>query len=282
MHTPIWVQQFYIRWGFYPMAGGTLGDGSAWDETNPVDATIASTLDDYDRDIRIGVRGRMALEHEWPSSQAATSQAGVHKFITLQNQASKPTVSGTQLAAIYTKTVGAGLQEAFFENEAGTEVQITDRAGLLSNLGAILQITSTAVTAVSSGTTILPIDNSIPQTGEGNAVFSLTITPKTATSIIYGFGAVIAAVQANNDDVGVAAFKNTTANAIIAVAQRVVDSKAFTIPFFFSNSPGTTAATTYYIRAGANTTSLCTLNGTNGTRIFGGVAGSTLYLAEVK
>lgn len=107
-----------------------VGDGSAWDETLPDNNVLASQEDDYQRDLRVGVRSRMALEHEWPVSQSATNQAGVHKFITLQNQAAKPTISGTQLAAVYSKTVGAGLQEMFFENELGNEVQITSRTGL--------------------------------------------------------------------------------------------------------------------------------------------------------
>ena len=127
-----------------------LGDGSAWDETVPVNGTLAVLIDDYDRDLRVGVRSRMAFEHEWPDSQAATAQGGKHKFITLQNQAAKPTVSGTQLAAIYTKTVGAGLQEMFFENEAGTEVQVTNRSSLVTlstELALVTGVSNESITA---------------------------------------------------------------------------------------------------------------------------------------
>src|SRR3990167_7382738 len=97
-----------------------LGDGTNWDETVPVDGTTANQIDDYDRDLRVGVRSRMAFEHEWPSSQAATNQGGKHKYITLQNQAAKPTVSGTQVAAVYCKT-----SALFFEETAGVEIQLT-------------------------------------------------------------------------------------------------------------------------------------------------------------
>ena len=97
-----------------------LGDGTTWDETLPTDSTTAVSIDDHIRDVRKGIRSRLALEHEFPTSQSATSEAGVHKFITLQNQAAKPTLAGTQVGAVYAKT-----SALFFEDSAGVEIQIT-------------------------------------------------------------------------------------------------------------------------------------------------------------
>ena len=98
-----------------------LGDGDTWDETTPTDATVAVNIDDYNRDLRKGVRGRMALEHEWPDSQSATSEAGRHKYISFQTQAALPdaAIAGTQIAGLYVKTQGL-----FFVNTASDEVQI--------------------------------------------------------------------------------------------------------------------------------------------------------------
>lgn len=104
-----------------------LGDGDTWDETTPTDATNAVQIDDYTRDLRKGVSGRMALEHEWPGSQTSTSQAGQHKFVTLQNQSTKPTISGTQVAALYVKT-----NSLYYENTAGVEVIITTGTAVVS------------------------------------------------------------------------------------------------------------------------------------------------------
>lgn len=102
-----------------------LGDGSAWDETVPTDATLVAQIDDYDRDLRIGVRSRMAFEHEWPASQSATAGGGKHKYITLQNQSTKPTISGTQVGAVYQKS-----SALYFEDSAGVEIQITTGTAL--------------------------------------------------------------------------------------------------------------------------------------------------------
>jgi len=97
-----------------------LGDGITWDESQPTDATAAIQADDYFRDIKKGIRGRMALEHEFPASQSVTAEAGMHKFITFQAQASAPTISGTQIAGLYVSTANA----LTFINSAGTSTAI--------------------------------------------------------------------------------------------------------------------------------------------------------------
>lgn len=80
-------------------------NGTGWDETIPTNNDLANEIDDYMRDIKIAVRSRMAIEHHWPSSQAATASAGFHTFLTLSGQTAAPslvygTVS-TQLSAIW-------------------------------------------------------------------------------------------------------------------------------------------------------------------------------------
>jgi len=94
-----------------------LGDGTSWDETAPTDASNAVDIDDYNRDLRIGTRLRMANEHEWASSDSTTSASGMHKFITFQQQTTKAALAGTQISAIYVKSNGL-----YFENSAGTEI----------------------------------------------------------------------------------------------------------------------------------------------------------------
>ena len=98
-----------------------LGDGVTWDESTPVDGTNAVQIDDYIRHYGVGVRKRMANEHEWPSSQSATSEAGAHKYMTLQAQSVKPTLAGTQVGAVYQDTSG----QLCYENSAGVVVIIT-------------------------------------------------------------------------------------------------------------------------------------------------------------
>jgi len=104
-----------------------LGDGASWDETTPTDATVAINIDDYNRDLRVGVRSRMALEHEWPSSQSATAEAGMHKYMTLQMQSTHPTLAGTQVAAVYARTVGTTGDGLFYVNAATQEINVSKK-----------------------------------------------------------------------------------------------------------------------------------------------------------
>ncbi len=80
-------------------------DGSAWDENNPTNSTLANEIDDVAVDMKIGVRSRMQNEHAWPAVQTGTNQAGQHLFVTLQPQTGAPTLpvvgTTTQIAAIW-------------------------------------------------------------------------------------------------------------------------------------------------------------------------------------
>ncbi len=97
-----------------------LGDGVTWDETIPTDNTEAIYIDDHMRHLYKAVRSRMALEHEWPSSQTTTGEGGEHKFITFQSQASMPTITGTQVIGLYA-TSGNAL---VFASSGGTPIKI--------------------------------------------------------------------------------------------------------------------------------------------------------------
>lgn len=105
-----------------------IGDGTAWDEASPTNATIATSIDEYNRDVRIGVRSRLAIEHEFPASQSATSEAGSHKYISLQMQSTEPgLVTGTQTGQIYQKTVGTTGDALFFMNLGTQEINLSKK-----------------------------------------------------------------------------------------------------------------------------------------------------------
>lgn len=67
-------------------------DGTAWDETNPTNSTIANEIDDVARDMKTGTRVRMQNEHIWPAAQTGTGEAGFHTVVSLQAQTGTPTM----------------------------------------------------------------------------------------------------------------------------------------------------------------------------------------------
>lgn len=167
-----------------------LGDGTSWDETLPTDNTQAVQIDDHILDVRKGIRSRFALEHESPASQTGTSEAGRHKYITLQEQTGQPTaITGTQIAGVYASSHSTQGFELFFAR-TGTgsgNVRITDGTGLNLNAGKVLQLVSTLVaTTTTIGDTYTP-DTSIPQSSELTAIISKAITPQSTDSNIVVF-----------------------------------------------------------------------------------------------
>lgn len=256
-----------------------LGDGANWDETVPTDATVAVNIDDYNRDLRVGVRSRMAHEHEWPSSQSATSPSGKHKFITLQNQSTKPTLSGTQVGAVYQKT-----SALYFENSAGNEVIITDGTELAYRAGAVIQTTRNIVTAYSSTAATIPYDDTIPQIGEGRSISTCTMTPLFATSLIKYYAWVIGPVGANQNGSTLAVFINGSSDAVNASFIGPADPNQANIPpvVGFYQAAATTGVT-FEVRGGHAAGGAFIVNGQAGAgRKLGGVATSGIILEEIK
>ena len=107
-----------------------VGDGVTWNEALPDNNVSAHQIDDYDRDLRVGVRSRMAREHIWTSSQTATNEGGHHQFITFQQSTAAPSLSTafTQVGALFVGSSGDGYPLTF-ENSAGTSITLVNSAG---------------------------------------------------------------------------------------------------------------------------------------------------------
>ena len=259
-----------------------LGDGNTWDETTPTDATIAVNMDDYNRDIRRGVRSRMAFEHEWPNSQAAPAEAGKHKFITLQNQAAKPTISGTQLAAVYTKTVGTGLQEAFFENEAGTEVQLTDRSNVTFPSGSVIQTKIGVIKTFVACNGVTPEDDTIPLDSETTQVVQVKITPTNTNNTLIVDAVVAGSKDSTDGTAAICIFNGTTC--VSASPHYGLGNHGLTpvVSYIQIGALGTTEIT-FNLKIGCNFGGAFYVNGQyTGARVYGGVATTSIRVREIK
>jgi len=82
---------------------------------------------------------------------------------------------------------------------------------------------------------------------------------------------------------GVALFQDSTAGALAAsgLTFSVTNGKE-NIAFTHYMTAGTTALTTFKIRAGTSVSSTVTFNGSNGARVFGGVIASSITITEVQ
>jgi hypothetical protein len=149
-------------------------------------------------------------------------------------------------------------------------------------LGGFLQQVRYTTGTVATGTTLIPLDNTIPQNTEGDEYMTLAITPKSATSILVV--QVIAQIAVStNTNMTTALFRDTTANALAAVPSYAPASAgAYGLPLVFNHylTSGSTSATTFKVRVGASASATTTFNGILGTAFYNGVMSSSIIITE--
>ena len=156
-----------------------------------------------------------------------------------------------------------------FENTSGTAY------------GAVLQVVNYQTGTLSTGTTTIPNDNTIPQNTEGTEFMTLAITPKSAANKLKIV--VTAVISISTGQVGcVALFQDSTANAIAAVSNSVVAVNSQTITFTHYMTSGTTGSTTFKVRIGPGAAATVSFNGIGGTQVLGGVCASSITIEEIQ
>ena len=148
----------------------------------------------------------------------------------------------------------------------------------------LLQEVMVETGAVATGTTILPTDDTIPQITEGNEYMTLAITPFSATSrLIIEVVAMLSTNAAAANGLAAALFQDATANALAAAMVPTAGAPTAPVSFRHSMVSGTTASTTFRVRAGCGIAGTTTFNGNGGafTRFFGGVMASSIVIREI-
>lgn len=167
-------------------------------------------------------------------------------------------------------------------NGSNGQVLTTNGSGALSfaTNGKLIQTVTFSTGAVATGTTTIPLDDTIPQNTEGDQYMSLAITPTSATSLLC-IQSTIALSSSAAATMIVALFQDSTANALGVVARVIANGNLHTLNLTYWMTAGTTSATTFKIRAGGNAAGTTTLNGVSGARLFGGACTSNLSVTEV-
>ena len=151
--------------------------------------------------------------------------------------------------------------------------------------GKVVQVVNTANTTMSSGTTTIPNDATIPQKTEGTEFMTLAITPTSATNKLIIQSIAHGSVNAATINHIMALFQDTTANALCAVATLNPTSTASTtLNLQHYMTAGTTSATTFKIRIGPHTTGTYVLHGyySGGNSLyFGGVSEASITIWEI-
>ena len=167
-------------------------------------------------------------------------------------------------------------------NGTSGQVITTNGSGGLSfaTNGKLIQTVTFFTGAVATGTTIIPVDDTIPQNTEGDQYMSLAITPASASNLLC-IQATISLSSNAAINMVVALFQDSTANALATVIRPMGNANLHSINLIYWMTAGTTSSTTFKIRAGGGVANTTTLNGVGGGRYFGGVCSSNLSISEV-
>lgn len=146
----------------------------------------------------------------------------------------------------------------------------------------VVQVQTSTSSAVATGTTVMPLDDTIPQNTEGDQYMTVTITPKNASNTLVITVSTFLAHTFNNNTQVLALFQDSTAAALAATIQFTGANggtmSAATLRH--SMTAGTTSATTFKFRMGGGSAGTTTMNGTGSGRQMGGVAATTMTVVE--
>lgn len=154
--------------------------------------------------------------------------------------------------------------------------------GITTPTNAVIQIVNTETGAVSTASTAIPADDTIPQITEGTQYMSLAITPTNASNILTISVVFNGAVNGSTNTMTCALFQDATSNALAAAGfKQSAPNLASQVCFTHKMVAGTTSATTFRVRGGLdNASDVLTFNGVNASRVYGGVMASSITITE--
>lgn len=165
--------------------------------------------------------------------------------------------------------------------KSSTLVQMNEN---IKDLNSRFRVTSYQTGAVATGSTAIPIDDTIPQNTEGNQYMELAITPQDETHKLIIEVTAMFAINAAGGKVTGALFRDSVANALAALTYGPHNSGNTAGVFYLKHVmiAGTTDEITFKFRAGSDGGATITFNGASGSRLFGGVAASSITITEVR
>lgn len=269
----------------------TQSGSDARDDTVAYALTLGMTTSDTPAaGIGTGIKLKAESADESPSD-----------FGALQFAASDVT-SGSEdtYFSVLIRRAGAALSEAFrwtatgaykqihvFNGTADRTVTWADSDITIGSTASILQIVNASTASVITGSTAIPMDDTIPQITEGVQVLSQAFTPESATSTIV-IDLNINCSNSHANFMAIALFDGST-NAIQTSYWTAVQTNEDTqsqmpvnasLRCFISNASTTPRTYSVRVGGGGGYAGDISLNGRGGTRLYGGSLKSSMVITE--
>jgi hypothetical protein len=148
--------------------------------------------------------------------------------------------------------------------------------------GTVVQTVYAPLTTLVSGTTLIPLDDTVPQSTEGFLVISQTFTPTKATNKLRVEYVVYSANNSTTDYDSAAVFVSGSTDALASSAAFYGAANVMTTQLGSHDMvAGTTSSLTFSLRVGPNSGTTTFINGRSaGLRVHGGALHSFLRITE--
>jgi hypothetical protein len=154
-------------------------------------------------------------------------------------------------------------------------------SGTALPIGSCVQVAQNTISAVATGTTIIPADDTIPQITEGDQYMTQAITPRSATNLLVIEASILMSNNQANSNNAVALFQDSTANALAGSIGAIASANFMTtLSLRYGMVAGTTSSTTFRVRAGGSLAGTTTVNGQVAGRFYGAMPKSSLIVRE--
>jgi hypothetical protein len=181
----------------------------------------------------------------------------------------------------------AAVTTAKINDAAITTAKINDGAVTAAKLaaGTVVQAPANTTTAVATGTTTIPLTDSKPQQNapHGTEFITQAITPTSASNLLE-IEVVLNVAGSTAGGTAIASLHQDSINDALAAAavKFAAAGDVQQIKILHRMTAGTTSSTTFRVRAGLAAAGTITINGSAGSRLFGGAMVSSLTIREVK
>lgn len=162
------------------------------------------------------------------------------------------------------------------------QVLSSDGTDVSWDWGGVIQKVESTLAIYSSTIALIPLDDTIPQNTEGTELLTVTLTPKSTTNrlVLDLYCPILSHSAAGAFAIG-AFFQDSTAGALAAATTRFPATATYYQQFRMRHemAAGTTSSTTFKFRLGTNTGTLY-YNGSNASRLFGGITNMQMVVTE--
>lgn len=163
-----------------------------------------------------------------------------------------------------------------------SSIQITEHGPIVvASTDSTIQEVYTDFGAFDSGTTVIPVDNTIPQNTEGVEFMTQVVTPTDAANLLVIEVVCILSHSTASENMIAALFQDSTANALaVASTFQPTANGPTTVTFRHEMVAGTINATTFKVRGGCGNAGTVQFNG-SGSALYGGTFVSSIRIREV-